>query len=46
MSAHVPFLARFVKRLSKEEEESNSGNTASERGTIATRVDRETTDEG
>ena len=34
------------KRLSKEEEEVNSSNMASERGTIATRVNRETTDEG
>ena len=45
MSANVPFLAKFARRLSKEEAESNLGNTASEKGTIITKVNRETTDD-
>ncbi len=45
MSANAPFLARFVKRPSKEEAKSNSGNATSEKGTISTRVNRETTDD-
>lgn len=42
MSANAPFLAKFARPLSKEEAKSNP---ISEKYTIATRVDRETTDD-
>ena len=42
MSASAPFLAKFAKPPSKQEAKSNS---TSEKGTISTRVARETTDD-
>ena len=45
MPATVPFLARFATRLSKEEVESSSNKAASEKDTLVTKVDRETTDD-
>ena len=45
MSANAPFLAKFAKRPSKEESGSMSGNETPEKGTLITRVRRETTDD-
>ena len=42
MSVNAPFLARFAKPASREEPKSNS---TSEKGTIFTKVARETTDD-
>ena len=45
MPANEPFLAKFAKRISKAEAESNSRTAASEKGTIITKVNHETTDD-
>ena len=45
MSANRPFLAKFAKKLSEEEAESNSAIGASHKETYITRVERETTDD-
>ena len=45
MSANAPFLAKFAKVPSKEAAGSNSGNPTSEKRTIVTKVERETTDD-
>ena len=45
MSAIEPFLAKFAKAPSKAAPESNSANSTLEKGTIVTKVERETTDD-
>ena len=45
MPVNKPFLAKFAKRPSKAEAESNSGSAVAEKGTIVTRVYNETTDD-
>ena len=45
MSANAPFLAKFAKAPSKGAPESNSANSTSEKGTLVTKVARETTDD-
>ena len=45
MSANAPFLAKFAKAPSKEAAGSNSANPTSEKRTIVTKVERETTDD-
>ena len=45
MSANAPFLAKYAKRLSEKEVESNLAKGTSEKGTYFTRVARETTDD-
>ncbi len=44
MPANVPFLAKFAKRP-KEASGSKSSNEVQNKGTISTRVARETTDD-
>ncbi len=45
MSANAPFLAKFAKAPSKDEAKSTSANPTSEKRTIVTKVERETTDD-
>ena len=45
MPENKPFLAKFAKRPSKTEAESNSGSTIPEKGTFITDVKHETTDD-
>ena len=45
MSANAPFLAKFAKDPSKEVAGSKSANLTSEKRTMETKVERETTDD-
>ncbi len=45
MSAFVPFLAKFAKRLPQNLTGADSGKEIKEKGTFITKVERETTDD-
>ncbi len=45
MPANTPFLAKFAKAPAKGRPESNSDNPGPEKGTLITKVARETTDD-
>ncbi len=45
MPANVPFLAKFALHLPKEKDKSNTDAALSKRGTLVTKVSRETTDD-
>ena len=45
MSTSVPFLVRFAQSAPNDDAKTDSGDRAPEKGTMVTKVNRETTDD-